>query len=70
MPLTPADPKAQTRIWKITSDTLRSNRPNSECILFLFLALSALVATIPCFSELHRLVNSDAISHTVKLLLQ
>jgi hypothetical protein len=52
--LTPVDSEAETRVWRITSNTLRSNRRYSEYALFLSIAFSAVAATIPCFAELLR----------------
>ena len=60
----------ETRLWKIASDTLRNEGRSAECILFLVLGFSAVVTTVPCFYELLRLLGSDSISQTMKLLLQ
>lgn len=68
--LAPADPEPETRLWKIASETFRSERRYTERVLFLLLSFSAAAATISCFSELSRLLNTDSISQTVKLFLQ
>lgn len=66
----PADTVFETRLWKIASDTFRNEGCSAQCIFFLVLGFSAVVATVPCFYELLRLLGSDSISQTVKLLLQ
>jgi ABC-type lipoprotein release transport system permease subunit len=64
------DTKLETRPWKIASDTFGSRHDYSERVFFILLALVAVVATFPCFSDFLRLVSSDDISPTVQLLLQ
>jgi hypothetical protein len=66
----PADTGIETRLWKIASDTLRNESRSGEGVLFLVLGFSAVVTTVPCFYELLRLLGSDSISQTMKLLLQ